>query len=90
MATEYTLEFLARQNAQILAALADMRDNNVVVTGMLARIEARMVALETRMASFSAGALGTKTKYGHCDWTRWPVMPRDELGHSPSRRNRRR
>jgi hypothetical protein len=53
MATEYTLEFLARQNAQILAALADMRDNNVAVTGMLTRIEARLVAVETRMASLA-------------------------------------
>jgi predicted nucleic acid-binding Zn-ribbon protein len=49
--TDIDLNFLARQNAQILAALADMRDNYVVVTGMLTRIEARLVALETRMAS---------------------------------------
>ena len=49
--TEYTLEFIARQNEKILAELADMRDNYIVVTGMLTRIEARMVAVETRMAS---------------------------------------
>ena len=51
MPTEYTLEFLARQNDRILAELADMCDNYEVVTGMLTRIEVRMVALETRMAS---------------------------------------
>src|SRR5262245_20451804 len=51
MPTEYTLEFLARQNAQILASIADVRDNYIILTGMVTRIEARMVAMETRMAS---------------------------------------
>jgi len=33
MATEYTLELIAWQIERVLVGLADMHDNNVVVTG---------------------------------------------------------